>query len=121
MKVYTHNCKMYCTNNFMLWLKIFLWFKNLNLFNFFLFLIHLSQTYYHNQTQRKIKVKMVYIQCNLHFTIYIHACMHAYIHICIHTYMHTCIHIQTYVVVQFYPWFNFDFPLFFSMLICDNK
>ena len=26
-----------------------------------------------------------------------------------------------YVVVQFYPWFNFDFPLFFSMLIYDNE
>ena len=26
-----------------------------------------------------------------------------------------------YVVVQFDPWFNFDFPLFFSMLIHDNK
>ena len=26
-----------------------------------------------------------------------------------------------YVVVQFYPWFNFIFPLFFSMLIYDNK
>ena len=25
------------------------------------------------------------------------------------------------VVVQFYPWFNFDFPLFFSMLIYDNE
>ena len=26
-----------------------------------------------------------------------------------------------YVVVQFCFWFNFDFPLFFSMLICDNE
>ena len=25
-----------------------------------------------------------------------------------------------FIVVQFYPWFNFDFPLFFSMLIYDN-
>ena len=29
--------------------------------------------------------------------------------------------IYMYVVVQFYPWFNFDFPLFFSMLIYDNE
>ena len=26
-----------------------------------------------------------------------------------------------YVVVQFGFWFNFDFPLFFSMLIYDNE
>ena len=26
-----------------------------------------------------------------------------------------------YVVVQFCPLFNFDFSLFFSMLICDNE
>ena len=26
-----------------------------------------------------------------------------------------------YVVVQFYPWFNFYFPLFFFMLIYDNE
>ena len=26
-----------------------------------------------------------------------------------------------YVVVQFYPWFNFNFPLFFFMLIYDNE
>ena len=26
-----------------------------------------------------------------------------------------------YVVVQFDRWFNFDFPLFFSMLIYDNE
>jgi len=25
------------------------------------------------------------------------------------------------VVVQFYPWFNFNFPLFFFMLIYDNE
>ena len=25
------------------------------------------------------------------------------------------------VVVQFYPWFNFYFPLFFFMLIYDNE
>ena len=25
------------------------------------------------------------------------------------------------VVVQFYPWFNLDFSLFFSMLIYDNE
>jgi len=25
------------------------------------------------------------------------------------------------VVVQFYPWFNFYFPLFFFMLISDNE
>ena len=24
------------------------------------------------------------------------------------------------VVVQFYAWFNFDFPLFFCMVIYDN-
>ena len=28
---------------------------------------------------------------------------------------------HVYVVVQFYPWFNFDFPLFFIMLICDSE
>ena len=28
---------------------------------------------------------------------------------------------QKYVVAQFYPWFNFDFSLFFSMLIYDNE
>ena len=28
---------------------------------------------------------------------------------------------QVYVAVQFYPWFNFDFRLFFSMLIYDNE
>ena len=28
---------------------------------------------------------------------------------------------NAYVVVQFYPGFNFDFPLFFSMLIYDNE
>ena len=28
---------------------------------------------------------------------------------------------NVYVVVQFYPWFNFDFPLFFSMLIYNNE
>ena len=26
-----------------------------------------------------------------------------------------------YVVAQFFPWFNFGFPLFFSMLIYDNE
>ena len=26
-----------------------------------------------------------------------------------------------YVVVQFYPWFNFYFPLFIFMLIYDNE
>jgi len=26
-----------------------------------------------------------------------------------------------YVVVQFYPWFNFYFPLFFFILIYDNE
>ena len=26
-----------------------------------------------------------------------------------------------YVVLQLYPWMNFDFSLFFSMLICDNE
>ena len=25
--------------------------------------------------------------------------------------------VKIHVVVQFYPWYNFDFPLFFSMLI----
>ena len=25
------------------------------------------------------------------------------------------------VVVQFYPWFNFYFPLFLGMVICDNE
>ena len=29
--------------------------------------------------------------------------------------------VYMYVVVQFYPWFNFDFPLFFSILIYENK
>ena len=28
---------------------------------------------------------------------------------------------DVYVVVQIYPWFNFDFFLFFSMLIWDNE
>jgi len=28
---------------------------------------------------------------------------------------------EIYVVVQFYPWFNFYFPLFFFMLIHDNE
>ena len=28
---------------------------------------------------------------------------------------------NTCVVVQFYPWFNFCYLLFFSMLIHDNK
>ena len=27
----------------------------------------------------------------------------------------------TYVVVQFYPWLNFDFLLLFSVLIYDNE
>ena len=31
------------------------------------------------------------------------------------------IHPHMYVVVQFYPWFNFYFPLFFLMLIYDNE
>ena len=26
-----------------------------------------------------------------------------------------------YVVVQFYPWFNFYFPLFLGMVIYDNE
>ena len=26
-----------------------------------------------------------------------------------------------YVVVLFYPWFNFYFPLFLSMIMCDNE
>ena len=26
-----------------------------------------------------------------------------------------------YVVVSFYPWFNFYFPLFLGMLMCDNE
>ena len=26
-----------------------------------------------------------------------------------------------YVVVQFYPWFNFYFPLFWGMVIYDNE
>ena len=29
--------------------------------------------------------------------------------------------VVAYVVVQFYPWFNFYFILFFSMLIYDNE
>ena len=29
--------------------------------------------------------------------------------------------IYMYVVVQFYPWFNFDSSLFFSMLTYDNE
>ena len=32
-----------------------------------------------------------------------------------HRYIYIC------NVVQFYPWFNFDFPLFFSMLIYDDE
>ena len=28
---------------------------------------------------------------------------------------------NVYVVGRCYPWFNFDFPLFFSMLIYDNE
>ena len=31
----------------------------------------------------------------------------------------TCIYV--YVVVQFYPWFNFYFPLFLGMVIYDNE
>ena len=26
-----------------------------------------------------------------------------------------------YVVVQFYPWFNFYFLLFWGMVMCDNE
>ena len=36
----------------------------------------------------------------------------------------TCLEVNlfyVYVVVQFYFWFNLDFPLFFSMLIFDNE
>ena len=32
-----------------------------------------------------------------------------------------CMHMMLYMLYQFYPWFNFDFPLFFSMLIYDNE
>ena len=28
---------------------------------------------------------------------------------------------QVYVVVQFYPWFKFYFPLFLGLVIYDNK
>ena len=28
---------------------------------------------------------------------------------------------HVYVVVQFYPWFNFYFPLFLGMVIYDNE
>ena len=28
---------------------------------------------------------------------------------------------SVYVVVQFYPWFNFYFPLFLCMVIYDNE
>ena len=28
---------------------------------------------------------------------------------------------DVYVVVQFYPWFNFYFPLFLGMVIYDNE
>ena len=34
-------------------------------------------------------------------------------------YIKTKIYIS--VVVQLYPWFNFDFPLFLSMLVYDNE
>ena len=38
--------------------------------------------------------------------------IHTYIHTYTHTYIHTYIH--TYVVVQFYPWCKFYFPLFWG-------
>ena len=31
------------------------------------------------------------------------------------------IQVNTSVVVQFYPWFNFDFSLFFYMTMISNK
>ena len=31
------------------------------------------------------------------------------------------IHFNVHVVVQFYPWFNFYFPLFLGMVIYDNE
>ena len=31
------------------------------------------------------------------------------------------INVGVCAVVQFYPWFNFDFPLFFSMLIYEKE
>ena len=35
--------------------------------------------------------------------------------------MSTITSFSIYVVVQFYPWFNFYFPLFFGMVIYDNE
>ena len=29
--------------------------------------------------------------------------------------------LRVYVVVQFYPWFNFYFPLFLGMVMYDNQ
>ena len=29
--------------------------------------------------------------------------------------------LRGYVVVQFYPWFKFDFPLFWGMVMYDNE
>ena len=29
--------------------------------------------------------------------------------------------VNMYVVVQFYPWFKFYFPLFWVMVMCDNE
>jgi len=30
-------------------------------------------------------------------------------------------HLEVYVVVQFYPWFNFNFLCFYFVLIYDNE
>ena len=35
--------------------------------------------------------------------------------------MSTITSFSIYVVVQFYPWFNFYFPLFLGMIIYDNE
>ena len=35
--------------------------------------------------------------------------------------MHKLIFTDTYVVVQFYPWFKFSFLLFLGMLMYDNN
>ena len=31
------------------------------------------------------------------------------------------VYMQLYVVVQFYPWFKFYFPLFWGMVMYDNE
>ena len=62
--------------------------------------------------------KIQYILCVLvHVTLLRLLC----IHVCYYApNINQCL-INVYVVVQFGFWFNFDFTLFFSMLICDNE